>query len=103
MKVWVKILNGRVRHKFETPDNFVPKFGPPITAVDVTDLVPQPEEHWFYDLETDKFTPGLRPKLPVDQDSLDAQALSEITGVFTATQTASALRLLLRKAYSLEG
>lgn len=99
MKTWVEILGRRVRYKFETPDDVTPVFGPPITVVDVTNVVPQPEVDCTYNSRTGVFTPAGRPVPPTDRNKLDADVSSRTTGALTAEETGDVLRLLLRRVF----
>ena len=101
MKQWAEIVSGRVRHTFETRDDFTPEFGPPITVVEITGRVPEPKQGWTYDRDTDAFTLGTAPKPRVDADATAALVLVETTGPLPADQEADALRLILRKIYGL--
>lgn len=99
MKVWAEVRGGRVRHTFETSDDFTPVFGPPITVVEITARIPQPEAGWDYDKGAETFTVRAIPAPPVDADAAAALVIVETTGPFLADREADALRLILRKVY----
>ena len=101
MKQWAEIRGNRVRHTFETRDDFTPVFGPPITVVEITGRSPQPEEDWIYDRGADTFAFATRPVPPVDVDADAAQVLVDISGILSAVEQSDALKLLLSKAYGL--
>jgi len=99
MRQWAEIINGRVRHVFETSDDFTPEFGPPITVEEITGRSPRPIAGWAYDESAGAFTPSVEPEQPADDDESKARALVETAGPFLADQEADALRLILRKLY----
>ena len=44
MKKYAEILNNTVRCIFEVDDDFVPEFAPPLQAVEVTNILPAPQQ-----------------------------------------------------------
>lgn len=112
MKQWAEVVNGRVRHVFETADDFTPEFGPSILVVEITGRSPKPGEGWTYDKGADTFVFAPRPPPPAvvaappavaamryrDPTAEAVRSLFAIgsTDVINVTETGKLLGILLR-------
>ncbi len=70
--IWAEIYKGKVWALHDTPDDFTVEFAPESFrfAKDVTNLSPQPQAGWTYDMATDQFS----SPSPIPQNMITSKA-----------------------------